>query len=83
MFEVRVHSHALKHGISEKDVLCAWENYLCMRGRDIPRTDQMIAIGVDRFGRLIQMVGVVKEDGILIYHALTPPTKNFMLELGM
>lgn len=83
MLDVRVHSHALKHGLDEENVIYAWRNYWRMRNRDIPRTDQIIAIGFDRKGRLIQMVGVMKSDGILVYHALTPPTESFMRELGL
>lgn len=82
MFEIQVHPHELKHGLIEKDILEAWSNYVSMRNRDIPRTDQIIAIGVDRLGRLVQMVGVIKEDGVLIYHAVTPPTNKLLMELG-
>ena len=83
MLEVIVHPHALKHGLSEEDILFAWGQFLRQRHRDEPRSEQIVAVGVDRQGRFIQMIGGVKPFGIMVYHAMTPPTENVLLELGL
>ena len=83
MQEVYVHPHALKHGVSEKQILSAWDNFISKRHREVPDTDQIIAVGFDAFGRFIQMVGIIKNDGIMIYHAMTPPTAGFLAEIGL
>ena len=69
--------------ISEEDVLDAWENCICA----VPRLDrapsEYIALGVDAKGRLIEMISVRSQDGDwLVYHAMTPPTKKALAELG-
>ena len=78
-----VHPHALRHGVAEDEILYAWKNFISKRHRDIPNTDQIIAVGFDRQGRFVQMVGIVKEDGVMIYHAMTPPTTSFLVEIGL
>lgn len=83
MIEVMVHPHALKHGATEADVRYAWENFIRRRHRRVPHEDQIVAIGVDSQGKLLQMVGVLGAQGVLIYHALTPPTASVMRELGL
>jgi len=81
--EIFVHQNALKHGLVKEDVVFAWKNYIKMQYRTEPKGDQAIAIGIDKRGRLIEMVGVENRSGILIYHAKTPPTTKMLLELGM
>lgn len=83
MLDVVVHPHALKHGLSEERILEAWSRFFRKRHRKAPNSDQIVAVGVDAKGRLIQLIGVVKPFGVMIYHALTPPTENVLLELGL
>ena len=83
MENVYVHPHALRHGVAEDEILYAWDNFISKRHRDIPKTDQIIAVGFDRLGRFVQMVGIIKKDGVMIYHAMTPPTKSFLAEIGL
>ena len=68
--------------ISQADALAAWNNCI----RSVPRLDrrpnEYIAIGPDSSGRLLEMIAVITEDAILIYHAFTPPTKKALTELG-
>ena len=80
---VLVAEHALKHGLSEKDILHAWENYVRMQQRPAPNEEYLAAIGYTQSGELVQMVAVIVEDGHLIIHAMAPPTKNVLKELGM
>ena len=51
--------------------------------RGAPNEGQILALGSDRRGRLVQMVAVERPFGVLIYHAMTPPTNNALAELGM
>ena len=83
MLRVIVHPHALKHGLTEKDIRHAWKHFVRRRHRESPRNDQIVAIGHDGEGRAIQMLAVAKPFGVLLYHALTPPTNNVLAELGM
>ncbi|MEI3376360.1 MAG: hypothetical protein V8R08_00720 [Coriobacteriales bacterium] len=83
MFELVVHPHALKHGIAEEDILYAWENFIARQRRAAPREDQTIAIGCDRKGALMELAGIDKPYGTLIYHAFAPPTDSVLRELGL
>lgn len=83
MLEIYVHPHALKHGLESEDIKCAWRQYFRQRRRAEGDGTQIVSVGLDCRGRLIQMIGVVTQDGIMIYHALTPPTENVLAELGL
>ena len=83
MDDVYIHPHALKHGLSEDDIAYAWENYLRMQYRESPEEDKVLAVGYDKSGRFIQMVGRRNADGVLIYHAMSPPTTRVLIELGL
>lgn len=70
--------------IAEQDVREAWE--ACIRSA--PRLDrspiEYIAIGCDSKGRLLEMVALRTPDGdLVVYHAMTPPTRKALMELGM
>jgi hypothetical protein len=69
--------------LTEDQVEFAWENFIRKEHRATPNNDQIRAVGTDRNGRLIEIVGVIKPYGTLIYHALTPPTMKMLIELGM
>jgi len=82
--QVLVFEHALKHGLTEAEILHAWENQI--RWVEFERDDgniDIVAIGFDMHGRAIEMTGRVKKFGILIYHANTPPTARAFRELEM
>ena len=83
MQDVYVHPNALKHGLSENEIVFAWENFIRKQHRSGASGDQVIAVGADQKGRLVELVGVDKPFGVLIYHAMTPPTAKMLLELGM
>jgi hypothetical protein len=84
--DVIVHPRVMERHpeLCELDVLDAWRN--CIRA--IPRidksTNEYIAIGADSNGRLIEMVVVNPyRDCWLIYHAMTPPSKKTLAEIGL
>ena len=59
--------------LTEDDVLEAWRNayYEALRPES-PNFPEYLWIGIDGKGREVEMVGVMTEDGWLIYHANTP-----------
>ncbi len=83
MKNVYVHPHALKHGLTENDIRFAWEHFVRKQHRKSPEEDKILTVGYDMLGRLIQMVGRDADQGILVYHAMTPPTKNVLKELRL
>lgn len=83
MLEVFVDVHAFKHGVAEEDIRYAWSHFVCMQFRGAPREGEVLAIGPDRKGRLMQIVGVERSFGILIFHAMIPPTDKAYEELGI
>lgn len=83
MIEIVVHEHALKHGLTREEIEFAWRGFICQRHRRTPHSDQVITVGVTQGGAVVEMVAVEKADALLIYHALTPPTKSILRELGL
>ncbi len=83
MNELVIAEHALKHGLSEEDIVYAWENFVRKRYRGAPREGEVIAVGYDKQGRFIEMVGLERGDDIIIYHAMQPPTTNALIELDL
>lgn len=69
--------------LSAEDVREAWAFSLHAAVRHRSAFDDYLVIGVDGQGRLIEMIAVRKDDGWLIYHANTPPTKRVLDELGL
>lgn len=78
-----VEEHALKHGLSKEQILYAWGNFVMRQNRSSPNEDQVVVIGYDRTGRPLQIIATEKPFGFLIYHAMTPPTKKILRELGL
>ena len=84
MIEVYVHPHALKHGLSEDEILYAWLNFVKSQQRKAPNEDHIVRVGYGKHtSGAIQMVGVSKAFGVLIVHAMTPPQDKVLKELGM
>lgn len=82
--KVYVHPHALKHGLTEEEILRAWLNYVRSQSRSAPNEDQVVRVGFGSSDHgAIQMVGIAKEFGVLVIHALTPPQDNVLRELGL
>jgi hypothetical protein len=83
--EIYVHPRIKERhpNISDDDVLTAMSNFVRMRNRKAPDNEQFIAVGFDRKGRLLEMVGIINGKERLIYHAMTPPTKKMLAELGL
>ena len=72
--------------INESDVKIAWKNapiIIERSGGSLPSA-VLVAVGFDARSRLIEMVGAVNRDGVVhIFHAMTPPSKRTLRELGL
>lgn len=51
--------------------------------RSSPEEDKVLAIGPKANGQMVQMVGRDIGFTIVIYHAMCPPTKKVLRELGI
>lgn len=84
MEELFIHPHALKHGVSETEIHEAWSNYVAKRYRESPDTEQIVCVGYSSCrSREIQMIGIQKPFGILIYHSMSPAQDKVLRELGI
>jgi hypothetical protein len=83
--KIIVLSHALKHGLSEKEVAYAWQSpILCRKRQSKDEPPRWIAIGTLPDGRMAELVAVEDITGTWhVFHAMTPPTKKFIKELGL
>ena len=81
--DVYVDEHAYKHGLTEEQILYAWENFIKKLYRGAPNEGEIVCVGYDKNGVMMQLVAVEKSFGVLIYHAMTPPTQNALKELGL
>lgn len=62
---------ALKHGISQEDIDCAWRNAIAVRRRDFDIPYIYAAAGPDGRGNLLELLLAEQEDGSFIaYHAM-------------
>lgn len=82
MVEVYVDEHAFKRGVTYDEIVHAWNNLAAMRHRSSPREGEIVAIGFSATGDAIELVASMKRHGILIYHAIKPPTEKALRELG-
>lgn len=65
--------------LTSEDVLTAFRSVM----KDARRADGIwVAIGLDGHGRDVEMVYKQLNDSVLIYHAMTPPTKKTLKEIN-
>lgn len=81
--DVIIVEHAFKHGLSASDISHAWDNFIRMQHRGAPHEGEIILVGYDKSGHLIELVAAERPFGIVIFHAMRPPTRNMLIELGM
>ena len=84
MIHVLDRIHELHPELEPDDARSAWEGAIAYAVRSDSRPFEYIAIGFDATGRSIEMVGRRTSDGVwIIWHALTPPTRKALRELGL
>ena len=81
--EIYITEHAYKHGLSEEQIRFAWSIFIKKQFRGKPNEGEILCIGYDKNGTMIQIVAAEKNFGVLIYHAMTPPTRNALKELRL
>ena len=70
--------------LTDDDVLTAWAHIIRSFTRTWTDQRECVAVGVDGKGRLVEMIALRSLDGSwLIYHALTPPAKKVLKEMGL
>ena len=71
--------------LSEDDVKSAWNNAIQYAERTTDDLDAplLVAVGSDSRDRLLELVAVAGEESIHIFHAMTPPSKKTLEELGV
>ena len=68
--------------IKNEDVLEAWQNFVIGGTRTKSKNyPEVLRIGYDQKGRELEMVGTLTENGWLVYHAMTPPSKKTTVEI--
>ncbi len=83
MDEVYIAEHALKHGVAPQDIEHAWANFVRKQYRGSPNEGEIVVIGIDTNGNLLQLVAAERLRGIVIFHAMRPPTQKVLKELGL
>jgi hypothetical protein len=84
--EANVHPrvHQRHPEITDNDVLDAWVHCILSRPRLDKDPNEYLAVGVDANGRLIELAALRGADNVwIIFHAMTPPTKKTLKELGL
>lgn len=76
-------THAFKHGLNQKEIEFAWENFLRKQYRGAPSEGEIVVVGYDQKGRLIELVAAERSFGLIIFHAMRPPTLKVLEELGL
>ena len=62
---------ALKHGLSEDDIRCAWRNATAVRRRNFDIPCIYAAAGPDVSGNLVELLLAEQEDrAFIVYHAM-------------
>ena len=84
MQEIYIHPHAFKHGIVADEIEEAWVNFVAKSKREMPKDDRIVCVGFSKkHSRLIQMIAVENQRGVMIFHAKTPPQASVLKELGI
>ncbi|NMM96235.1 hypothetical protein G1C98_0971 [Bifidobacterium sp. DSM 109960] len=81
--EITILFRALKHGLSEDDIRCAWHNAMAVRRRNFDIPCIYAAAGPDESGNLIELLLAEQENGgFIVYHAMRL-TKKMARELEL
>ena len=83
---IAIHPHALKHGLTETDTTCAWNSAFAWFRRDLENGGiDYVLVGLDGRSHLVELIAryCPEQNGYIIYHALTPPTRKVLREIGI
>ena len=83
MDEPIIAEHALKHGLLKEEIEQAWNHPLVVRHRISPNEGEIVAVGQTLNGGLVELVAARQGFVTIIFHAMKPPPKKVLLELGL
>ena len=69
--------------LAEEDVIAAWDSRIVSMSRVSGDPREVVAVGIDGRGRLVELVAKRKGGTVVIFHAFTPPTRKMLHELGL
>ena len=78
-----IHPHAFKHGVSESDIKHAWKCFARKQYRGSPNEGEIVLVGCDQKGCFIELEAAERSFGVIIFHAMRPPTRKVLIELKM
>ncbi len=71
---IAIHPHALKHGLTESDITCAWNSAFTWFRRDLENGGiDYVLVGLDGRNRLMELIAryCPNRDGYIIYQSAT------------
>ena len=82
--EIAIHPRVFSRHqeLNEEDVKTAWRSSFAMKLRFEDSGIKLVAIGFDSHKRIVEMVAEIRVDCYYIYHAMIPPSKKTLYELG-
>lgn len=83
MGEVVIAEHALKHGLTAAEIAFAWRNFIGMQFRGAPREGEIVVVACTQTGEIVELVAAESNNGVVIFHAMKPPTERVLRELGL
>lgn len=70
--------------ISPEDVAHAWTSRVASATRRSKVADEIVAVGFDANGRMLEMVAVEQANGsVLVFHCMTPPSAKTLRETNL
>ena len=84
MQKIVVHEHALKHGLTAEEVVHAWRNAFAVGVRyHDDGTQDTLAVGSSRGGKIIETVACETNDLVVIFHANSPVARRMKIERNL
>lgn len=70
--------------LTPDDIAHAWGNRIASGNRLLIDLNQIVAVGFDSRGRMVEMVAVIDSNGeTLVFHAMTPPSTKTLKEVNL
>lgn len=84
--QIRVLDSALKHGLTEEDILWALENsqlHNTVRRSGNVNKEVDLVLGTLKNGNLCEIMSTISYDEtqVVVFHAMTPPRKDFLKKI--
>ena len=84
MQTILVHEHALKHGLTEDEVIHALRNAFAMGMRcNDDGSQDTLAVGSSQGGKIVEVVANETDDLVVIFHANSPVSRRMKVELNL